>query len=77
MVLIEIPKLNASASITNGKWTCTNNVYIHLLDTISELRQKYYYDPDPDYTKASAIIKEFGGKITHHDEIEFDPDVVY
>ena len=77
MVSIEIPKLDIKASIDEGEWTCNDDNFLPLLEAIPILRQKYYYDPDPDYTKAMAIVDEFGGKITHHDEVEFDPDVVY
>lgn len=77
MVSIEIPDLEITASIDEGIWTCNDKLFLPLLESVPILRQKYYYDPDPDYTKAKAIIDEFGGKITHHDIQEYDPDVIY
>lgn len=35
------------------------------------------YAPDEDYAKALYIIDEFGGRITHHNKQEYDPDVIY
>ena len=77
MVSIEITELEIKASIADGVWTCNDKLFMILLESVPMLRQEYYYDPDPDYTKAKAIIDEFGGKITHHDQQEYDPDVVY
>ena len=77
MVKLEIPDLNIKATIEDGEWTCNDDLFIPLLESVPILRQKYYYDSDPDYTKAKSIIDEFGGKITHHDKQEFDPNVIY
>jgi hypothetical protein len=35
------------------------------------------YTPDRDYSIASRVCEVMGGRITHHDQIEYDPDVVY
>ena len=77
MIKLEITELNIKATIDNGKWTCNDKLFIPLLEAVPMLRQKYLYSPDPDYRKAKAIIDEFGGKITHHDKQEFDPNVIY
>lgn len=77
MVSIEIADLEIKASIEDGVWSCNDKLFMPLLESVPILRQKYYYDPDPDYTKAKAIVDEFGGKITHHDIQEYDPDVIY
>jgi len=77
MVSIEIPDLEIKASVNDGVWACNDDLFMPLLESVPMLRQKYYYDPDPDYTKAKAIIDEFGGRITHHDKQDYDPDVIY
>lgn len=77
MIKLEIPALDIKASIDDGKWTCNYAWFLPILEIVPILRKKNYYDPDPDFSKANAIIAEFGGKITHHDIIEFDKDVIY
>jgi len=76
MVAIEIPKQGIKASVDDGIWVCNDDMFLPLLESIIKERDVFYI-PDMDFYLANLAIKKFGGKITHHDEVEFDPDVVY
>ena len=76
-VRIEIPNLNIKAIIEDGQWTCDNALFVALLEATSELNKRHYYDPDPDFTMANAVINEFGGQIIYHEEMPHDSDVDY
>jgi len=76
MVKIEIPDLDIKASIEDGTWACNDDKFLPLLESIIK-EPDVFYIPDEDYYFANLAIKEFGGTITHHDEQEFDPDVIY
>jgi hypothetical protein len=34
-------------------------------------------DPNPPYTHAQDMAKRFEGEVVEHDELDFDPDVLY
>jgi len=74
--MVELLINNIKATIKDGKWRCNESDLLFILENYTEAYSDMYA-PNHDYTKAQNIVKYMGGKITHHDEVEFDPDVVY
>jgi len=73
---VEIEINNNTALCHKGKWKSSNRELENILN-IQTSQNNNVYMPHPDLNIADYVISEFGGKITHHDEVEFDPDVVY
>lgn len=65
------------ATIDNYIWTSDNKALADLLNAMRPVNGASGADPDPELTQAQQAATRLGGKVLKHDEIEFDPDVVY
>lgn len=76
MVKIELPS-GQTAEINELEWTCDDPMLKQMLDTFYPYEGFSPSMGDPDLYIAKSAIEKIGGKIVHHDEVEYDPDMIY
>jgi hypothetical protein len=77
--MIKIELLGTAAQLEDNVWKCDNEQIQSVLNANTDVYNllPQPYTPDRDYSIASRVCDVMGGKITHHDKQEFDPDVIY
>lgn len=65
------------ATIDQYKWSSPNPKIAQILNNLLPPDGPEASDPNPDYTAAQAMVKQFGGEILSFKESHFDPKVIY
>jgi hypothetical protein len=77
--MIEIDVFGKKAQIEDERWKCEDERLLRMLNLSVKAYNSFpqEYTPDRDYSIAKRVCDAWGGKITHHDQVEYDPDAVY
>ena len=77
--MIEIEVKGKKATIEDERWQADDPMLLGILNLCTKAYNSLPqpYTPDRDYSIASRVCEVMGGRITHHDKQDYDPDVIY
>lgn len=65
------------ATFMEGHWSVDDQILERILNAGVDRFGPSGSDPNPCYTEAQRVVKEFGGEIILYDKLPFHSEVVY